>query len=402
MKALPVVAAAAFLAAALLASAPGPAAAVAPTAPSPLRVSLVASTHAIDRPLGVVGLAVTNTSRRYVRLPHWQLPGALHESDLFRISRDGRPVDYTGRLVKRGLPRARDFIVIPPGRTLRYTVDLSAGYDLADGGEYMVTFAAPLQHASLSGRLMLKQPGGAPLLMRSAPIRLHVQRLPGLLQPQRGLLAASIASSNAPATQTCDLRCIGEDGCPPAPATAPVQATYRGCSASQVDLLKQAITEARRYSEAAKGYLDSGAQGTRYTWWFGVHDAGRRDTARAHFAKIDQALDQNAGQITIDCGCTSPNYAYVYPNRPYEIWVCNAFWSAPLTGTDSKAGTLVHEMSHFDVVANTDDHVYGQSGAHNLALTSPNQASGNDFVTPRVDGNADSHEYFAENTPTLQ
>ncbi|MEO8196116.1 MAG: M35 family metallo-endopeptidase [Thermoanaerobaculia bacterium] len=29
------------------------------------------------------------------------------------------------------------------------------------------------------------------------------------------------------------------------------------------------------------------------------------------------------------------------------------------TGTDSKAGTLVHEMSHFNVVASTDDHAYG-------------------------------------------
>ena len=73
-----------------------------------------------------------------------------------------------------------------------------------------------------------------------------------------------------------------------------------------------------------------------------------------------------------------------------------------MTGTDSKAGTLIHEMSHFDIVANTDDHVYGQAAAHNLALTNPNQTSGNDFLSPRVDGNADSHEYFAENTPALQ
>ena len=28
------------------------------------------------------------------------------------------------------------------------------------------------------------------------------------------------------------------------------------------------------------------------------------------------------------------------------VYVCGAFWSAPATGTDSKAGTLVHEMCH--------------------------------------------------------
>jgi peptidyl-Lys metalloendopeptidase len=93
--------------------------------------------------------------------------------------------------------------------------------------------------------------------------------------------------------------------------------------------------------------------------------------------------------ITVDCKCKQSYYAYVYSNQPYKIYVCRAFWSAPLNGTDSKAGTLVHEMSHFDVVAGTDDVVYGQTGAKNLATSDPAKA-----IT-----NADSHEYFAENTP---
>ncbi len=44
-------------------------------------------------------------------------------------------------------------------------------------------------------------------------------------------------------------------------------------------------------------------------------------------------------------------------------------------------------MSHFDVVAGTDDVVYGQTGAMALAISDPDAA-----IT-----NADSHEYFAEN-----
>jgi peptidyl-Lys metalloendopeptidase len=80
----------------------------------------------------------------------------------------------------------------------------------------------------------------------------------------------------------------------------------------------------------------------------------------------------------------------VYPTQPYKIYVCNAFWSAPTTGTDSKAGTLVHEMSHFNVVAATDDWAYGQSACKSLATSNPSKAL----------DNADSHEYFAENTPS--
>jgi peptidyl-Lys metalloendopeptidase len=52
---------------------------------------------------------------------------------------------------------------------------------------------------------------------------------------------------------------------------------------------------------------------------------------------------------------------------------------------------MIHEMSHFNVVAGTEDHAYGQTAAAQLAVSSPSKA---------VD-NADSHEYFAENTPSL-
>ena len=96
--------------------------------------------------------------------------------------------------------------------------------------------------------------------------------------------------------------------------------------------------------------------------------------------------------VTFDCGCKKKNvYAYVYANQPYTIYLCGVFWSAPMTGTDSKAGTLIHEMSHFNVVASTDDWAYGQTAAKNLASTDPVKA---------ID-NADSHEYFAENNPSL-
>ena len=54
-------------------------------------------------------------------------------------------------------------------------------------------------------------------------------------------------------------------------------------------------------------------------------------------------------------------------------------------------GTIIHELSHFNVIAGTDDFAYGHTAAKQLALSNPAQA--------RL--NADSHEYFAENTPSL-
>ena len=78
--------------------------------------------------------------------------------------------------------------------------------------------------------------------------------------------------------------------------------------------------------------------------------------------------------------------ARIRPDCPYRVHLCNAFWNAPSLGIDSKAGTLVHETSHFTVVAGTQDYAYGTTAAKNLAISNPDRAV----------MNADNHEYFAE------
>jgi len=81
-------------------------------------------------------------------------------------------------------------------------------------------------------------------------------------------------------------------------------------------------------------------------------------------------------------GCQSGWFAYTHKGDT-TIWLCGNFWAAPATGTDSKAGTTIHEHSHSD--ANTDDVTYGQTKARALATSNPNQAV----------KNADNYEYYA-------
>ena len=333
---------------------------------NPLRVALVA-TSSQSSFLGAVDVEVTNTSNRIVRLPAWQLPAQYLQADLFVVTRDGREVAYEGPMIKRGLPTAADFFILRPGQTVRTSVDLSAFYDLSATGEYTVTFKAPLQHASLSTGEMLIGANGLPMSAQSASLKLWVDGT----------------------DQLGGTRTLTDRKRPGSGATVVDGVSYKSCSTTQISTAGSAVNAARSYSENAKGYLNTGTVGARYTTWFGAYTSTRYSTARQHFVNIDAAIDQSGGEVTINCGCNQSYYAYVYPTRPYEIFVCKAFWSAPLTGTDSKGGTLIHEMSHFNVVAGTDDHVYGQTGAKNLAASSPDQAL----------DNADNHEYFAENTP---
>ena len=351
----------------VLAGAVAAAIAASPRAASnPLRVSMYAAN-------GGVEVIVTNTSRKVARVPRWQLPGGEVTAKLFQVSLDGEPVTYEGPLVKRGLPSPADFAILRPGQSYRSMVDLGASYDMSKRGQYTVTLVSPLQYASLSDGSMLKTARGLPMLLRSVPINVW----------NNGVASKSTTHKGKPCNprkETCDDGGGGGE-------TGGV--TFVGCSATQASGAGDAVTQARSYSENAKGYLASGTVGTRYTNWFGAYSSQRYGTASQHFVAIDAAMDQNNGEITINCGCNQSAYAYVYPTRPYEIFVCRAFWNAPLAGTDSKGGTLIHEMSHFNVVAGTDDIVYGQTGAANLAASDPDGAL----------NNADNHEYFAENKP---
>lgn len=328
---------------------------------NPLRISVVS--------LGAdqVEVTITNTSRKTLRIPKWQLPTEAHSSDVFRVARDGERVGYRGAVVKRGVPTAEDFAILRAGRGLRTVVSLSEVYDLSRPGHYTVTYAAPLQYASLTGRIHLKQGNGQPMVAQSAPIQVALDQRATF---PNGSRRRPVQPANPVLSDVLGISTVG-------------------CSATQVSSINQAVLTARTYSERAKGYLNAGTTGARYTTWFGGYSAARYTTAQQHFATIDTALDQTGGQVKINCGCTQNYYAYVYKNDHYQIYVCNLFWSAPLAGTDSKAGTLIHEMSHFTIVADTDDHAYGQSLARNLATNDPLQAL----------DNADNHEYFAENTP---
>jgi len=307
-----------------------------------------------------VVVTLSNTSATPQRLLKWRTPFVPAEHALFQITRDGQPVRYLGRHVKRAAPTDADYIVLAPGESRSARVELSSVYEMQVTGTYSVRYLtsnpAPSAKAGAGARILVAD-------LASNPAAIWIQgRLP------RGAMPAQLAA--APGD--------GEG------------LTFSQCSNAQQTTIASAYAAGSAMAADGLKYLAGRKQqGERYVHWFGPHEATRVGTVTNNFVAIKDAFETKP--VKVDCGCNEPYFAYVYPAQPYNIYVCRAFWTAPLTGTDSKGGTLVHEMSHFNVVAGTDDHVYGQSGAADLARTSPERAI----------NNADSHEYFGENTPTL-
>lgn len=318
-----------------------------------------------------VTLVITNPTPEPVQVLKWYLaPNNKLQGNNFSISVDGTPVDYTGPVVKRSAPSNEDYITLAPGESITQTVSLSSFYNMTQQGSYQVSFDASALNLIKTNR-QAKGSTQTAQTLKSNTLNVWLKGIDTKgLNLKQSLLSEPLAKGGI---------------------------SYAGsCSNSQKSTIVGAMSAAQSISNEAYNHLrdnwDNGGQSARYTTWFGQYNSQRYSVVANHFYKITDALINKT--VTLNCTCEDDlksAYAYVYPNQPYTIHVCNAFWNAPVTGTDSRAGTLVHEMSHFTVNGGTDDYAYGQYNAQNLARSNPAQAI----------QNADSHEYYAENTPAL-
>ena len=75
-----------------------------------------------------------------------------------------------------------------------------------------------------------------------------------------------------------------------------------------------------------------------------------------------------------------------------DVYLDKKFWTANPYGTNSQAGIILHEVSHFSWIGNTVDtdrkgnKVYGVPDVKNLILSDPNRAL----------RHADTFEYYLE------
>jgi peptidyl-Lys metalloendopeptidase len=333
--------------------------------PSTLEISLAPTGAKADAGVGKLRYTLSNFGTTDLLVLAWETPLRGVEDDLFEVWKDGKPVEYVGRHFKRGLPQAEDYIEIKAGQSLSVDVDLSAHYDMRAKGDYALQAVAHF-HDSFA------------------------------------LRAKRAADSDVVPVTDMDLRSqtlhLWVDGADVTPSADPYgvfsyakagSVSFVGCSNSQQSSISSGVNAAKSMAADANSYLGANKTGPRYTTWFGAYASSNYNTVKSNFVKIGDAL--NNKPLVFDCGtCTQNAYAYVYPNQAYKVYLCGAYWSAPISGTDSKGGTTIHEVSHFDVVAGTDDLAYGQSACKKLAKR-PKSAI----------RNADSHEYFAENTPVL-
>lgn len=303
-----------------------------------------------------VTATVTNTGTETLKLfkdPRSALSN--FPEDTFTVSSNGNTAPFVGAKAKYTFHAAKNFVTLAPGESTAVTHDLSAGYNFTSTGTYEVE----------ASNLFYYQDGSGDAVPITADVTsVHTADLSGSLV------------SRVIAKRSMKMGLVK-------------RASFNSCSSSQSSQINTALDTTVTYVANAASYLSSLSSGsTRYTTWFGTYSSSRKSTVYSHYTKIQSS---NPKTYTYDCSCTDDSYAYTYPSEFGYIYLCDAFWTAPTTGTDSKAGTIVHESTHFTSNGGTQDYAYGQTAAKSLAKSNPAHAI----------MNADSHEYFAENNPAL-
>ena len=298
----------------------------------------------------MVTVSYTNVTDSDIRLLKWGtgLDGRIGPN-IINLKFEGMSLAYTGILVKRLPPTESDFVILSANKTLSAKVSLDLSYAINLQGQYLME---PKDRRSQTAQLKSS----------SNTFRLSADR--------------PVFRLKRPAA-------------------------FTECTATQQNQLTAALGAAESISLVARDAIRDAptnfrATALRHKEWFGAYDLDRWNRTQANFNNIYNATANKT--VGFDCSCDDPGiddptntFAYVYSNDHYNMNICGAFWRAPLLGTDSRAGTIVHELSHFDIVAGTDDFASNQAGIRSLAINQPDNAV-------RA---ANAFEYFAENTPFL-
>jgi peptidyl-Lys metalloendopeptidase len=295
-----------------------------------------------------LSLALQNTYSFPVAILRYNLPlDRFGGEDNFRVILDGQAVQYIGAKVKYADPSHEDYVILNTNETITTPVNLHNLYDFTTPGNYKVQF----QYYVVDF--------------------VNEDNFYSLPRSRKNFTPSEIVISN-PVSITTTVPYPQEQFLTPYP-----------CSSSERNIMLDAATSLRTTMITRAQSVINAGDSPSYREWFGTFTSGRWQIAEEVIRLI-----QGNNIVAYACDDMANVYAYVYPSdTTHTIYCCSVFWqSDKIGGFDTQAGTLLHELSHFNNIGATDDHTYGTTNCRNLARSNPALAV----------NNADSFEYFGE------
>ncbi len=173
--------------------------------------------------------------------------------------------------------------------------------------------------------------------------------------------------------------------------------SFERCNKAQIAFATDAVDGARAIALRAAAMV---GQTPEYDRWFGRFSKENSEHVRRTLKAIDRAMQSD--DLVAVCppigqdGCMLDVFANVWPDEPYRVNLCHSFFRMPsMLGvvrtsgafdSGTREGTLIHEVSHFEVVGGTEDFCYGRETCEAMARRD----------TVSAINNADNYQYFAE------
>jgi len=273
-----------------------------------------------------------NDALKPIEVYEWAIPNDNFWMDIFNVYSGDIKNKYVGRVYRWSDAAYNDFIILKPGEFIYGRIDISKLYYLGSNSDYIIRFNAESSKILRRGETL-------PGVIGSNQITKYIKR------------KVHVFVKSAPEV---------EDGI-----------GFHDCSRKEKDSLKLAHKFGTEYSQEAHAYLVAYPEGELYINWFGEYKKKNYKIVKKGTDKIKKAFEEEFTEYF--CGCKDP-IAWVYTDRHYEIHVCEEFFEYDIEGVLSQATIAIHEMSHFEVTADTDDHVYGEKKSKKLAKKKPKEA----------------------------
>jgi len=315
----------------------------------PLYAYNIDITKDINHTNSIIQISIKNTEDKIIHILKQDIDP---NNNIFSVTFKNKKLPYIGKSIKRKQQSA-EYITLLPHMTYVFEVTLSKYYKMNQKGEYLIQYTGNKQRY-LKKKLNLIQ-------NRTKNIHVGSFTFSPLFPRESNKIMRKIVN-------------------------------YNQCTQSQIDTIVEAHQKALFLSKNALNNIDSTENfimSDRYITWFGMTTKVNSLIVKTSFSNITDVLENK--NINFDCSCSEPYLAYVFPEEEFKINLCNGFWNATREGLNSQGGIIIQQLSHFVNVASTINYSYGEEDTKRLAELYPHYSI----------YNADSYEYFAENTPYL-
>ena len=321
-----------------------------------------------------LSITLTNNTDHPLTFLTWDTPFEEELlTDVFDVSAPskGWPVDntldYIGVEALRSSPGPDAYMTLEPGMSINRQHDLSVTYHVDQAGLHNVYYTQQLILVDSQSPLAEK------FAKTVSSSSLAVWPVSASVQIQMSQTAAS---------EILD-------------TTRFLPPEYQSCSATQEQTIEQVLDGSQTSTAEVVAQLsimtpDEVDRSPRYRTWFGAYSPQRYSAVTNAFSNLTAAL--NNQELSFDCSCFRSDRnslnGYVLRSQPFHINLCPPFFD----NEQEEIVTMVHELSHFNEVATTEDLRYGIGPSQTLASQRPDDA---------VRNSANYGYFAANNSPEL-